>query len=1657
MIKKISLGLSVAVFVFLSVLPSQSQVLINEVMNNPTSACDGSCMPSTAEWTELINSGAVPFDLSCYILTDGDWAVTFPQGTVIQPGSIFTIGSVNSGISNLNLDIATCGCTSGNANDIGVFTNNNEQLVLANPQGEVIHGIYWGNGQFVQTPSFTTSDLFGCGAVTVNLSINDAMIQQITGNTQDGESIYAVCDGSGVLVSGNENPSPGQFNFTAQPIVTNEIIQNEICPNTGSITLNPSGTGPFAFEWLGELAGNTSNVANDLSDGDWSVQITDSGQCDLVNIFTFSVLDQSAGCTVPDTMMVSGISSTTISCSEGQSMVVTDNGGIDGIMFMPSFDSVIQVLEVCSDSWDVNLSMNLENWNILGNPNWPKDDVGALLVYNGPYSEIEPIINYVDFLEFLSSPYSENIIFNSWEFSNQGLDSLLTNADTCYTLIAMYLINMFNPANPGFEATITCIEPASCLLDLTPIIVNDCDTINQIYSVEFDIVLNNTVNQTYAVALSLDGVPMDTVSVTSGQMFSHIWSNLPVDTGANHIVSAEVIGSPGCNTEEPFTSLDCLIECNTLAGTGITGPASRVLCFGQNQNWSATGSVVTSANVNNPNVLYSPGMAWAIYSDIPSIFSGNITADPNYAGIWPNSISGLDGTYPFNLANNTNNGSLMNSILTGGSGYTAPLHFYAAPVTMYSIEDTVVYVPGACSSIGDLVEITLVPGINYVLPVSSCLDGTVTYVPTQGNPNANVTYFEISGFAPATAFVSPLDSVINGGDLVVGGLVNGDNFSFVLTDNYGCAITVNGGPFVGDQTPSSPGVPEICQASDPVQLQAEPAGGVWSGLGVDANGIFDPDIVGTFGSFTVTYTTAGECGGSIDIVVPVLTNDNCVEGEVIGIGEPLIIACGGFLTDDGLQPSDYSPNFNDTSVVCPDPVYPLPQITALDFNVFDLGFGDQLSIYNGNSTSAPLIGNYTGADIQNQSFYSTDPTGCLTVVFTSDADASLGNFSAEISCGIPCSNPLVDITTSEIQNPLRICQGETVTFNGSATEFFNDAVYESHEWRIYITDSLVAIDTANYPTFSYSFGNDPAAFIVQLYVTDNNGCTNTTLESYLVEVSTTPIINLSTSEQDNQICTGVPLQLQADFSTVSWADAPTPDIDGFLFIPDNQSQCFSDTLTFDFFDPSTTISSIDDIDNIFVNMEHSYIGDINVTIICPDGSSIVLHNNGGTNTYLGEPIDVDANLNPGVGYDYTWSPQSNNGTWAQNAGGTLPPGDYEAVEPFTNLLGCPLNGDWILEICDVLQSDNGYVFDWGLTFSDELYPDGFFFEPIIGAACDSSYWTTSNNVAIANPGGLCDSIDVIVNEPDSMTYIYHVMDNHGCEYTDEITVEFYAAPSVELGPLTNYCNATLQLPNTDSGDPLTNAAQGITYNYAWTSDSIQYLSATNIPNPTLFGLTPYVATAHQVQYNVLVTSNQDPECFASDSIYVNVPPLLIPGGVIVDTVLCQGDEFELVYPFSTLSNSYSYIWSFSPDVGQVDTVGYTSSYTIPSLFSTTYTLEVTDEDCDYRDYYYYTVLGDPCQISTYNIFTPNNDLNGNNTFQFGGLYLCDENDNCVLKFPGSVLKVYNRWGTLVYENDNYDNTWTGDGLAEGTYYYVFLQNFDNQDDKYFHGDVYITR
>ncbi len=60
-----------------------------------------------------------------------------------------------------------------------------------------------------------------------------------------------------------------------------------------------------------------------------------------------------------------------------------------------------------------------------------------------------------------------------------------------------------------------------------------------------------------------------------------------------------------------------------------------------------------------------------------------------------------------------------------------------------------------------------------------------------------------------------------------------------------------------------------------------------------------------------------------------------------------------------------------------------------------------------------------------------------------------------------------------------------------------------------------------------------------------------------------------------------------------------------------------------------------------------------------------------------------------------------------------------------------------------------------------------------------------------------------------------------------------------------------------------------------------------------------------------------------------------------------------------------------------------------------------------------------------NAFTPNGD-GKNDTFTIPGLET----------YSDTELTIINRWGNTVYQKVNYQNDWTGENLAEGTYFYI---------------------
>ena len=73
----------------------------------------------------------------------------------------------------------------------------------------------------------------------------------------------------------------------------------------------------------------------------------------------------------------------------------------------------------------------------------------------------------------------------------------------------------------------------------------------------------------------------------------------------------------------------------------------------------------------------------------------------------------------------------------------------------------------------------------------------------------------------------------------------------------------------------------------------------------------------------------------------------------------------------------------------------------------------------------------------------------------------------------------------------------------------------------------------------------------------------------------------------------------------------------------------------------------------------------------------------------------------------------------------------------------------------------------------------------------------------------------------------------------------------------------------------------------------------------------------------------------------------------------------------------------------------------------------------------HNVLINPCAVELVNIFTPNND-GFNDLLVFTNIEL----------YPGNTLTIFDRWGQVVYKQDNYQNNWRGDGVAEGTLYFV---------------------
>ncbi|WP_417290090.1 choice-of-anchor J domain-containing protein [Corallibacter sp.] len=182
----------------------------------------------------------------------------------------------------------------------------------------------------------------------------------------------------------------------------------------------------------------------------------------------------------------------------------------------------------------------------------------------------------------------------------------------------------------------------------------------------------------------------------------------------------------------------------------------------------------------------------------------------------------------------------------------------------------------------------------------------------------------------------------------------------------------------------------------------------------DATGVSDGTntypIVGT------TATLDGDYADGATVSLTVVHSDPACDFPLDDVTYSCPPACGGNFYDTGGASSDYSVDENITTTICPDVPGDAVNVTFTFFSTENSGSSgcyDGLTIYDGADTSAPTINPTTGTiwcwdrddttpsgtgDLQGMTISSTDASGCLTFVFTSDGSVTREGWEATVGC-----------------------------------------------------------------------------------------------------------------------------------------------------------------------------------------------------------------------------------------------------------------------------------------------------------------------------------------------------------------------------------------------------------------------------------------------------------------------------------------------------------------------------------------------------------------------------------------------------------------------------------------------------------------------------------
>ncbi|MFT4981568.1 MAG: subtilisin-like proprotein convertase family protein, partial [Bacteroidia bacterium] len=1300
---------------------------------------------------------------------------------------------------------------------------------------------------------------------------------------------------------------------------------NDSCPdgNVGTAVVNVTGgVAPYTYSWLPFI--ETSDSISGLDGGNYSVTVTDTNGCPTTANYTivsppdwdgtltgsnptcFGGTDGSVtstgitGGTPPYTFSWTGTAQTTeniVGLGDGTyTLTVTDDEGCTQVFSTVILTEPTQLVitethvNVSCDglgdgSIDVSVSGGVSPYSYLWTNGATTQGITGLS--SGNY-----ILTVTD-----SVGCSDNISVTILDGSSLSLSSISISSECNEANGSIDLTVTGGSSNYGYswqpdgQTTEDLSGLAAGIYDVT---VTD----NTIGCIDSLTVIVNDFPGHDVTGLITDGsncISNDgsiDASVTGGSGdFSYSWSHGPVTEDVSGLAAGTYFLTVTDNVQGcvSIASFNVLTGNEVIVATNVTLPTCGLI--------NGAIDLTISGGTNPYTFLWSSG---AISEDIsgvgPGVYSVNIT-----------DVNGCPFDTTFTLSNQgspvvtetvvepncsgSNDGSISLSVAGGTGPYTFNWSTGETTASITNLDAgtyNIIVTDQATGCISnESYTLTSPPGVNGFVDIAnvSCggaNDGAIDLTLSGGTPPysylwtpGNFTTQEISNLSAGT-------------------------YTVVFTDDSGCtlssAFTVTGPPTL---VITETHLDVSCNGDDDGSIDISVSGGtpgftyLWQPGGStvqDTSGLSP-------GNYEVFVTDAGGCSDSLEIEItepPVLTLTS------ISTDATCNTSCDGTAT---VAPSGGTPVY--TYVWTPN-VSTGPSATALCAGTYDVVVTD----VNGCQETASFIISDVVVDLALTTTNiscngSCDGTGSTVVTgtnppFTYDWQPSGGNGpTASNLCAGTYTLTVTDTTGCSVTEPFTIIDQDPIVITMAVTDVSCEGLSDGD------IDLTVTGGVGPYTYQWFPLGqttediNGLPAGDYSIVVTDANGCTSST-------------VSLGGS----------------------FGGSP-------LALPDGTGAIYNTTINVTGFPSGGTLTNITDFDGICINIEHSWLSDLDIELTCPNGQTVMLEGSfptgqAGANVFFGDAVDNDESLpTPGVGFVYCWDNSPTFGTMEAEAGfgntvtvtegEALPAGSYTSIDPLSNLIGCPLNGDWTVTVTDNFAQDNGFIFDWSIELNGSGSNDS------IATVNEPGPITSTSTVTDAECGSCDGEITAVPaggNGPYTFLWntgattatisnlcagVYNVIvtDANGCEGNFFIPVNHSDGPT---GANTTIVDASC-FGTCDGEATVTGIGGAAPYTYQWVPGGFATSNVTGLCAGT---------------YNVQIQDSLN--CIYTETIVVDEPAEIFIGQTVVNSLCgqCTG-EVEL----SPISGQAPFIYDWSPAVPNMDTLA-------TGLCAGVYNVTVTD-------------------------------------------------------------------------------------------------------------------